>query len=138
MKETVIGYWRNLNDPSTDHLPTPVANESKDGKFVYGTTTYHEMYAFCHKLAVVEHILLAKEQMAYHNRNVAFAGVIAYRGWSTCRCCGKHNGSREFVSGNFRWPEGYRHYLQDHLIEPDPEFKQFIEFAFSVIIQNTG
>jgi hypothetical protein len=57
----------------------------------------------------------------------ARAQVTAYRGWSTCRLCGRHNGSQEFEYRGWRWPEGYRHYVQEHNVIPSPAFDRFIE-----------
>lgn len=57
----------------------------------------------------------------------AWAEVTSYRGWSTCRLCGKHNGSTELNLRGWTWPEGYRHYIEVHNVRPSPEFKAFIE-----------
>jgi|SRR5215208_4033156 len=56
----------------------------------------------------------------------AFAEVTSYRGWSTCRLCGKHNGSVQFDLRGWTWPEGYRHYIEVHNVRPSPEFKAFV------------
>lgn len=54
------------------------------------------------------------------------ANVIHYRGWSTCRICGKPNGSAEFEYRGWRWPSGYRHYVAEHNVRPSSEFHAFI------------
>jgi len=41
-----------------------------------------------------------------------------YRGFSTCRICGKMNGSRDHFRGPFRYPQGYLHYIIDHDVKP--------------------
>jgi hypothetical protein len=47
--------------------------------------------------------------------------VRAYLGLSSCRFCGKNNGSREFTDGRFVWPEGLSHYLDEHSVRlPQP------------------
>lgn len=48
-------------------------------------------------------------------------GTVAasWRGWSTCRICGKMNGSQCLTDGEFVYPEGYSHYILDHNIMPD-------------------
>lgn len=50
------------------------------------------------------------------------ARVRAFKGWSECRICGEHNGSREYsleIDGiRYIWPEGLRHYLEDHKMIP--------------------
>lgn len=48
--------------------------------------------------------------------------LTAYRGWSTCRFCGKPNGSAEHDDGVYRWPEGLPHYLEAHGVKPEPAF----------------
>lgn len=52
--------------------------------------------------------------------------IIQYLGLSTCRCCGTHNGSREYVFDNFRIPEGYLHYLEDHNVEMDTVLRNYL------------
>jgi thiol-disulfide isomerase/thioredoxin len=49
-----------------------------------------------------------------------------YFGVSRCRLCGKSNGSAEYTFSNFIWPEGYIHYLKDHNVKIDDEFKTFL------------
>lgn len=56
----------------------------------------------------------------------AKAKVSRYRGWSTCRICGAANGSQEYALGLFRWPEGYKHYLTEHGVDPPNEFKKWV------------
>lgn len=43
-------------------------------------------------------------------------------GWSTCRCCGKSNGSADFGDGVYVWPEGFGHYIAEHCVRPPKEF----------------
>lgn len=50
------------------------------------------------------------------------AHVVAYRGWSTCRICGCHNGSEEFEHDGWRWPQGYKHYIVEHNVKPSLAF----------------
>ena len=45
--------------------------------------------------------------------------LYAWRGFSTCRICGKLNGSVCLTKDNFIYPEGYAHYIVDHNIQPD-------------------
>lgn len=46
----------------------------------------------------------------------------SYRGWSTCRICGKENGSADFSDGLYVWPEGFAHYLSEHAVRPPATF----------------
>lgn len=54
------------------------------------------------------------------------ASITRYRGWSTCRLCGKPNGTATFASGKWQWPQGFRHYVQDHNVRPSLAFQEFI------------
>ncbi len=40
--------------------------------------------------------------------------VIAYRGFSSCRICGKVNGSREWETSRYIIPCGLPHYITEH------------------------
>lgn len=53
----------------------------------------------------------------------------AWRGWSDCRFCSKHNGSRCLTDGHYVWPEGFSHYLKEHGVKPDDEFIQHVARA---------
>jgi len=50
------------------------------------------------------------------------ARCVAYRGFSCCRICGRINGSEEFTFKGFTWPSGYKHYIEDHNVYPDPDW----------------
>lgn len=60
------------------------------------------------------------------------AAVIAYlkrglpkhhwKGWSNCRLCGIHNGSRCLTDGAYTWPEGLPHYLEAHSVTLPRDF----------------
>lgn len=58
--------------------------------------------------------------------------IVAYRGSSACRCCGKLNGSSEFqvpFEGDhaWHWPNGFSHYIEVHNVRPSQAFIDFIE-----------
>lgn len=40
----------------------------------------------------------------------------AWYGFSTCRLCGKPNGSSERGDGQYHWPDGLAHYVRDHSV----------------------
>lgn len=46
----------------------------------------------------------------------------SWLGWSTCRCCGKPNGSLDFTDSVYIWPEGFAHYVEAHAVRPPAEF----------------
>lgn len=54
------------------------------------------------------------------------AACTSYFGPSTCRICKKLNGNKEYTLGDWTWPEGYRHYIVDHNVQPTLEFEAFI------------
>jgi hypothetical protein len=86
-----IGYWRQRQD-SPEDLPWPI-----EGHLPQET----------------------KEKIA---RYLSDGKITAHwRGWSTCRICGKMNGSVCKTDGEFEYPEGYAHYILDHNIQPDGE-----------------
>jgi len=38
-------------------------------------------------------------------------------GWSPCRVCRKKNGTNEYkIEGQWAWPEGFTHYIEDHKV----------------------
>lgn len=43
-------------------------------------------------------------------------------GFSTCRICGKSNGSLELVDSSYLWPEGLAHYVRGHSVRLPREF----------------
>lgn len=49
-----------------------------------------------------------------------------FKGWSTCRICGRSNGSSEFSYKNVVWPSGLMHYIVDHNVKPSDQFIKFI------------
>jgi hypothetical protein len=59
------------------------------------------------------------------------AQQIKYRGFSTCRLCGKTNGTIEMKVSQkgltVVWPEGYKHYVKVHNVRPSLAFQEFIE-----------
>ena len=52
--------------------------------------------------------------------------LVGARGFSLCRLCGDFNGSAEYCVGSFRWPEGLRHYIDEHLVRPSQPFIDFV------------
>lgn len=57
-----------------------------------------------------------REEVSYYLRS----GTLVWycMGFSTCRICGKRNGTNEFSDGTFMWPEGLAHYVEDHAVRP--------------------
>ena len=87
-KPTRLGFWYSRNEPD---LPMPIAESASklQVKTMLGVLTKLE----------------EQSTQAY------------YRGWSTCRICGKPNGSAEFRHpSGLAFPEGLRHYVEQHRV----------------------
>jgi hypothetical protein len=54
------------------------------------------------------------------------AHVTRYKGYSTCRLCGCANGSGEYSIDGWVWPEGFKHYVDEHNVRPSLAFQEFI------------
>ena len=52
--------------------------------------------------------------------------IKTYTGYSTCRICHKPNGYLEYNLGGYVWPSGYIHYLKNHNVEIDNDFKKYL------------
>ena len=100
-----VGFWKETHNmgwfPGQHRFSSiPIPNSASSDQIV-----------FLKKLAIVE----KKAQSTY------------YLGASECRICKKPNCSREFTYKGFVWPEGYVHYLRDHAVAVDPDFKRMVE-----------
>jgi hypothetical protein len=51
---------------------------------------------------------------------------ISFRGWSSCRLCGKGNGSSEYRTDGATWPAGLAHYIEVHNVRPSQAFIEYI------------
>ena len=49
-----------------------------------------------------------------------------FKGFSTCRLCGRVNGSSSFTLDGWEWPSGFAHYLEDHGVRPTADFEAFV------------
>ena len=96
-KPRVEGYWYSKHDPD---LPKPEIH----------ALPFKKQTPFLNKLGRLE------RRATEHY----------YKGWSTCRICGKHNGSTEYELGKWRWPYGFSHYVADHNLRPSRDFYDFV------------
>lgn len=48
--------------------------------------------------------------------------TFRYMGYSTCRICEQRNGTQTYYTDLFAWPEGYKHYIKDHGVQPSAAF----------------
>jgi hypothetical protein len=90
------GFWRNTHNPE---LPWPEPDPTWDGRDVF---------------------LRALDGVERGARRVAF------RGYSPCRICGCQNGFQTLETGDWMWPQGYRHYIAEHAVRPSAAFEDFI------------
>ena len=106
-KRTKVGFWRYVwNDvcKQYDHLPHPKEFVDTD-------------WADAEREIVVEQ--LRETSLQDHE-------LKQYRGFSRCRICDERNGSKEYYSDEFRWPEGYGHYVAEHGVKPPQEFIDYL------------
>ncbi|PLR21875.1 hypothetical protein SGCZBJ_20085 [Caulobacter zeae] len=92
------GHWRAL-EAEASNLPWPRAEPEWSGRDEF--------------LAALEHVEVRAE-------------VVDYRGLSHCRVCSRVNGYRAFRLDRWEWPEGFRHYVEDHGQRPTEAFVRFI------------
>ena len=94
-----VGFWKSYDEPD---LPMPEPEQKlripDKGKFY-------------------KNLFFIQQQKA---------SVDLYKGYSLCRICGERNGSREYRYRGFIWPEGYIHYIKDHNVRPDEEFRKMV------------
>lgn len=100
------GHWYSKREP---HFPMPVHSDTPHPQKQEILDTYD--------------FLMSMPIFDYTEANDWANGhVKGYRGWSSCRCCQKHNGSREYNYRDWAWPEGFRHYIADHNVIPTKDF----------------
>jgi hypothetical protein len=87
------GYWYSDYEP---HYPMPIHSDEIDPN----------------KELILEALLLSQ----------LGAYKLHCKGWSTCRCCGKSNGSVTYSRDGWEWPEGFEHYIREHNIIPTKDF----------------
>lgn len=111
----IEGYWRIAGYSEGDHLPEPQANAAP----------WHGKSDFLVALAVVE-------RAAIGSKWGTGLGKMGYMGFSNCRICGCRNGATEFYdprpngAHGWRWPEGFRHYVEAHNVEPSTAFLNYV------------
>lgn len=101
------GFW---STGMNSKLPTPEVGSHWPGE-----------KEFIEKLEEIEGFLNAGQRFIGQH-----AQVLQMKGWSTCRICGIMNGTREYELGTWAWPEGYIHYIKEHLVQPSLAFREFI------------
>lgn len=101
-KQRREGFWKSTEEPD---LPMPVAQD----------TPWEWQECFLDLLESLEDKARGR-----------YGTITRYRGWSTCRLCGAHNGSVEFRIWEWEWPEGLRHYIEAHNVRPSVEFQEFV------------
>src|SRR6478752_148949 len=100
-----IGYWRSADEP---HWPDPV-------DFV------DEAWDSLERTSVAD----------YLQRGTRTPWLQL--GFSTCRFCGKPNGTLDLTDGVYVWPEGLSHYLKDHGVRLPGDIVEHVranEYAF--------
>lgn len=102
-----IGYWKLFDKDEPDYDGQPLT-------FPVENSATHD------QTEIIARLKLAMET----------GHIVQYRGWSTCRLCGKRNGigELEIIQGRIKYsiPEGYLHYLEDHNVGVDPTLLDLI------------
>lgn len=62
--------------------------------------------------------------------------VHQYRGSSSCRICGCRNGSTEYTDGEYIWPSGLTHYIEDHDVLLPLEFVEATKGDLDLKLKN--
>lgn len=96
------GFWRSDEEPD---LPIPQPSE--------------DVWFKNNKVAIISSIKNIQRIIA----------PKAYKGSSTCRLCGKLNGSEEYFCADstnpkqiWTWPSGFLHYIEEHNVCPSEAF----------------
>lgn len=110
MRPTRIGYWRSSSEPK---LPNP-------------QDLVVEIMDTAEKKRVLAH--LSCQQHINHAK-----------GMSTCRICGKLNGSAEQTDGKYIWPTGLAHYVEEHNVRLPQEFVDHVSgFGDCYVLMRDG
>lgn len=96
----VEGYWKNNIDDNNSIYPYPFSTDD-----------------------MVDKIFICKLELL----TLQYASVKRYRGFSTCRLCGKMNGTNEYILDDYKYPEGLMHYYIHHNVHPSINFKNYID-----------
>ena len=97
-----VGFWASDPTEATDNLPWPQSREE--------LPLDEATLDFLDKLAQIEND----------------SNVIGYKGYSWCRICKKDNGSKEYFTDQYIWPQGYAHYVREHNVEVPEHFRFYI------------
>jgi hypothetical protein len=92
------GFWRQSVDEASN-LPWPTAVNEWSGR-----------QEFLASLVALETV----------------AEIVHAAGISRCRVCGQRNGSGQYTHDDWTWPEGFRHYVADHAVQPSSGFIAFV------------
>lgn len=108
-----VGFWRSseIPKPGETYTEFPIANSA--------TENQEELLQ---AIAKVERAAISWREP----HSASDATVMCARGHSPCRLCGCMNGYAEYTYRGFIWPSGYAHYLRDHRVAIDPEFKNML------------
>lgn len=101
----IEGYWRHEAEEKSK-LPWPIP-----------TPGWGEL-EFLQKLRLVEQV----------------SERICYRGFSSSRLTGEINGSQEYKRNDWRWPQGFGHYVKLG-VKPSNDFIAFITSQASLLAE---
>jgi hypothetical protein len=115
-KQKIIGYWKENNNiyyinnkeyEFYKNLKLPIENSAKENQ-----------------VEIIK--LLEQKQKDIDTGTDIDSDIDIYFGDSICRICNKKNGCCEYYDEYYRWPGGYIHYLKEHNVAIDDEFKKYL------------
>jgi hypothetical protein len=110
-----IGFYPPIGYDSRDKINTIMPWDTGKASF------HNRPYPIANTVTTDQTDIITKLQ------NIQFsAKKIDYMGSSSCRICKGLNGGSEYAIAGFVWPSGYIHYLRDHNVQIEEEFKKFI------------
>ena len=112
-----VGFWKCDNEP---FLPLPAISENKNEHCVEFINKCNEWIKLTNTIKKYEMSLMR------FSANINDDKFVSYMGCSTCRICNIKNGDAEYNYNGFIFPEGIFHYIVDHNIIINDEFKNMI------------
>jgi hypothetical protein len=115
-KPKEVGFWKSKSEPS---LPFPIISKNKNEHSVEFINKCNEWIKLTDTIKKYEATL----KLCTDIKDKRFG---TYLGCSKCRICGIINGDSEYNYNGFIFPEGIFHYIVNHNIEIDNDFKDMI------------
>ena len=113
-----VGFWYSKDEPL---LSMPVSSKNKNEHSVEFINKCNEWINLTNVIKNYDAML-----MVIHGANISDERYVEYCSSASCRLCGHSNGNGEYNYNGFTFPAGLFHYIVDHNIAIDEEFKKMI------------